>query len=268
MLFGKSQRDERDLTRKMKGITVSSMSDEILSTIQFLSNKVKLREEEANDLKRLINKLCSEANIPIRYPQISDASSAGGPLRADQFYGQTLTTAIRNYLDYRKASELGPATVADIFKAITDGGYKFDAKSEEIAKISVRSTLRKSSSIFHRLPNGQYGLLAWYPNAKAQPEIVASTRTKTGKGKKATSSSAPPKSVKDTVTNQEIRAAILAQQGEFQVSDIETAIRAKFPSKELPESKISSVLFLLKKKSLVSIVKARSGKKGAVWKNV
>ena len=31
--------------------------------------------------------------------------------------------------------------------------------------------MRKNSSIFHRLPNGQYGLTAWYPNMK-RPKVA------------------------------------------------------------------------------------------------
>ena len=31
---------------------------------------------------------------------------------------------------------------------------------------SLRISLGKSSHTFHKLPNGQYGLLEWYPNVK------------------------------------------------------------------------------------------------------
>ena len=67
----------------------------------------------------------------------------------------------------RKASNLGPATPRQIYEALVEGGYQFEAKSKDIAMVGLRSNLRKNSKTFHRLPNGQYGLLSWYPNAKA-----------------------------------------------------------------------------------------------------
>ena len=146
------------------------MSDEILNTIEVLTKRVGAKEEEANKLKKLVNELCLEAGIAIRYASIPLAGGSISALRADQFYGQTLTAAIRTYLEQRKSAQLGAANLAEIYAAIRDGGFKFESKNEENAKISVGNTLRKNTPVFHRLPNGQYGLLAWYPSAKAKPE--------------------------------------------------------------------------------------------------
>src|SRR5712672_2357112 len=77
------------------------MSDDILNTIEVLSNRVRLREEETNKLKKLINELCGEASIPAKYSNVA-TNGSGAPIRADEFYGQTLTAAIRNYLERRK----------------------------------------------------------------------------------------------------------------------------------------------------------------------
>jgi hypothetical protein len=90
-----------------------------------------------------------------------------GALRPDSFYGKSITTAAREYLDMRRAAGLGPATPREIYEALVKGGYTFETKDETNAIIGVRATIRKSSSIFHRLPNGTYGLLGWYPNARA-----------------------------------------------------------------------------------------------------
>ncbi|MEY2427419.1 MAG: hypothetical protein QOJ40_304 [Verrucomicrobiota bacterium] len=145
------------------------MADDITNTIEVLGNKVRTKEEEVKKLKKLVNELCDEVGIPARYSNVGDAGGDSA-LRSDHFYGQTLTAAIRNYLDHRKSSGLGAASSVDIYRAIRDGGYKFETRNEDIAKISVNNALRKTSSIFHRLPNGQYGLLAWYPSAKVPPE--------------------------------------------------------------------------------------------------
>ncbi len=248
------------------------MSDDILNTIEVLANRVSAKEEEANKLKKLVNELCSEAEIDPRYPHISEAGGGGAAVRSDQFYGQTLTAAIRNYLECRKSSGLGAAPVADIFRAIRGGGYKFETNSEENAKISVGNALRKTSSIFHRLPNGHYGLLVWYPSAKAQPEADLSAGSKRKRGrpsKKQATASGAPNTNGIVVTNREIRDVILQQKAEFQASDIEAAVKAKFPAKELPKSKIASVLFILKKgKGLLKEGSARTGSKGAVYAGI
>jgi len=240
------------------------MSDDILNTIEVLTNKVRAKEEEANKLKKLINELCTEAGIEIRFPDISESGTTLAGIRADQFYGLTLTAAIRNYLERRKASGLGAASVLEIYRAIKDGGYKFGAKNEEIEKISLSNALRKNSSIFHRLPNGQYGLLIWYPTAKAPLDGEESPKPRgkqrpTG-GKKASGAE------NNQVTNREVQDLILAQEGEFQATDIETAVKAKYPSKKLTATKVSTNLFILhRKKGLLRVVSERSGKKGAVY---
>ena len=86
---------------------VTGMSDDILNTIEVLTNKVRAKEEEANKLKKLVNELCGEAGIATRYADIPEAGSSVTAIRSDQFYGQTLTAALRNYLEHRKASGLG-----------------------------------------------------------------------------------------------------------------------------------------------------------------
>jgi hypothetical protein len=79
-----------------------------------------------------------------------------------------MSTAAREYLEMRRTMSLGPASPREVYEALTDGGFSFDTKDEQIVLVSLRATLRKSSSIFHRLPNGQYGLLKWYEHVKAE----------------------------------------------------------------------------------------------------
>jgi|SRR5882672_3389028 len=244
------------------------MENELLNTIESLTNRATAKEEEANKLKKLVNELCAEAGIQSRFLHIQEAGGAT-TIRSDQFYGLSLTAAIRSYLEIRKARNLGAATITDIFRAIKEGGYKFSTKTDEIARIVVASALRKTSSIFHRLPNGQYGLLSWYPSAKAPPEnngagVSRSRPKKKPRAKRATKDSAAPSDT-DTVTNREVRDVILAQPGNFQAADIEKAVKAALPGKSIPESKISTVLFLLAKSGLLRIVIPRQGRTGATY---
>jgi hypothetical protein len=144
------------------------MREDILKTVQVLREKIHLKEAEVAGLKSIINGLYKEEN---EVPPYSDASTRAGAgiegLRSDQFYGQTLAGATRQYLEMRKASGQGSASVSDIFYALKKGGYKFDASTDEYAKNGVRMALRKNSVTFHRLPNGDYGLLDWYERPKS-----------------------------------------------------------------------------------------------------
>lgn len=251
------------------------MNDDIQNTIEVLAARIRGKEEEANKLKKLVNELCSEAGIDIRYRDIAEGGGVSA-IRSDHFYGQTLPAAIRNYLELRKASGLGASSVQEIYRAIKNGGYKFGTNSEDNAKTSVGNALRSTNSIFHRLPNGEYGLLAWYPNAKTQPESEPRSKSKArGKSKQL---QLPETTVEiqngdkksdNLVTAKEIRDVILDQTGQFQASTVEAAIKAKYPTKELPKTKIPSVLFILKtEKGLLKEISPRIGKKGAVYAKV
>ena len=244
---------------------INAMSDDIVNTIEVLTARVSAKEDEANKLKKLVNELCVEAGLDARYPDVPDAGGTLGTIRSDQFYGQTLTAAIRNYLERRKASNLGAASVTEIYRSIKDGGYKFETKSEDIARISVANALRKTSSIFHRLPNGHYGLLTWYPTAKAQPDIEE-TKPKLKRAKKHIAAGSQTNGT--LINAKEVRDVILEQTGEFQSTAIEAAVRSKFPTRELHKTKVPTVLFTLKKQGLIKEISPKSGTKGAVYAKI
>jgi hypothetical protein len=144
------------------------MRDEFKPAIAALLADLKEIDRKGAETKRAINRLCELAGGPPMFDNIDTESRASvTALRTDQFYGKVLNTAAREYLDMRKAANLGPAMPREIYEALVEGGFKFDTKSETNAITALRQVLRKNSSTFHRLPHGAYGLLAWYPNAKA-----------------------------------------------------------------------------------------------------
>ena len=125
-------------------------------------------DRKARELKSTINVLCKHAGVPELFPNLENESGpiALGAIKADTFYGKVIGTAAREYLEMRKAANQGPASPREIYDALVQGGFQFETKSEQVALVSLRSNLRKNSRTFHKLPNGQYGLLSWYPNAK------------------------------------------------------------------------------------------------------
>jgi len=249
------------------------MSAEVLSTIELLAKKVKAKEDEANTLKEVINGLCAEVGVAPRYGSIAASSSDASSIRRDQFYGQTITGAARSYLEIRKAAGLGAASIEEIYKAVREGGYKFETKIEENAKTALRSALRKTSSVFHRVPTGDYGLLAWYPGAKAakneDEEDVRSTKKnrKPKKGAKAAKveENGERKATSVHISNDQIRDVIFKYDGNYGAADIEKKLADTFPGKSIRNGAVSTLLYKLKEDGFIRIVTERQGKKGAQY---
>jgi hypothetical protein len=111
----------------------------------------------------MTNRMCELAGVELAYADLG-AAAAGrrhqSSIRADQFYGKVMTTAAREYLEMRKSA--GPATPREVYDALVSGGLQFDTNNELHRLAGLRAVLRKNSGIFHKLPNGQYGLTSWY----------------------------------------------------------------------------------------------------------
>lgn len=149
------------------------MSDHVLKTIEQIQNEVTMAEESLRPKKLLINQLCGVAGIPPIYTNIeSSASVRGVSIRRNAFFGRPISTCIREYLEMRTALPVKEATLDEIFAALKEGGLdlKASAEKEEDQKRGVAITLGKNSQTFLRLPTGDFGLLAWYPNIKRSKE--------------------------------------------------------------------------------------------------
>ncbi len=141
------------------------MNSELQGAINLLQRKVADQEKALTHTKNLINDLCIEAGEPPIYTDIQrDSEGIGRSIRSDQYYGQPLATAVRSFLEGRET--IGPATVDEIYDALIKGGFQFEGKGEDNQKRGLRISLTKNSVTFHKVPNGSYGLLSWYPNAK------------------------------------------------------------------------------------------------------
>lgn len=144
------------------------MTEHVSQTIQMVQQQVQDIERQLVDKKKMVNSLCSLVGKPPLYPDSSLQTSGGlRPLRPDEYYEKGLASAMRMVLDRREAANVGPASVSEIYEALVEGGYKFDTKNEANAKRNLYSALAKNSVTFHRLPNGSWGLMTWYPNVRA-----------------------------------------------------------------------------------------------------
>lgn len=143
------------------------MSNELQGAINVLVSKVDQKTQELIEMKRMINGLCREADLPVKY---SDADlvvkgSAGMPsLDSDEFYGKAPTVAARIYLEKRDKA----VPLDEILDALVMGGFDFDNQGwpEDQRLRQLGASMGKNSIIFHRLPNDTWGLMKWYPEVE------------------------------------------------------------------------------------------------------
>lgn len=144
------------------------MTDQFTTAIAALERRLADAEKRADGIRAAINLLCEEAGMPSRY-KVGAAQSPDRidtDIKPDRFYGKKQSTAAREYLEMRRTQGVGPAKPREIFDALKLGGYRFEAKDDDVALVSLRALLRKNTVTFHKLPSGTYGLTAWYPDAK------------------------------------------------------------------------------------------------------
>ncbi len=152
------------------------MSEHVQKTIELVTAQIRDLEQQLTAKKRIANSLCDLAAIPHLYADEDASGGNFGPLAPDAYYGKALATAVREILERRKRAGAGAATVAEIYDAMKAGGYHFKTKNDENAKRGLYQSLSKNTTTFHRLPNGTYGLLDWYPNARPAQRIVGLPR--------------------------------------------------------------------------------------------
>lgn len=78
------------------------------------------------------------------------------------------------------------------------------SKDEDGQKRGVAITLAKNSAKFHKLPNGDFGLLVWYPNVKAKKESRSDSAA-TAAGDATTTMTA---TTEDTTTTAETKTPV------------------------------------------------------------
>jgi hypothetical protein len=258
------------------------------TTVSDLQSHIRDLEQEVVDTKRVVNRLLTRKGIPPMYADAALTTEAGNvfAIRSDQFYGiPAASSAMREYLKMRKAANLGPASLNEIYDALVRGSFRFETENEDNRKRNLRSNLTKSSSLFHRLPNGHFGLPDWYEeikkrtedDGKAKKSKHAKKKGKTNKASKATRQPAeeevlpkpteaatPPvpgetMNGKTTVTKA-VREAILAQKGEFTKQDVVNWIEKHHPTLKAQQRKTSIYSMMANLKGDLKLETVKAGK--------
>ncbi len=149
------------------------MSHKLTPAIEALQEELERQLSEVAETKRTINSLLRRmGQEPIYTDDMEEARTS--TIRADQFYGKPLATAAREYLEIRR--NRGAVDAAEILQGLQSGGFDFRTtgwkEKDYLRMLSI--SLAKNNVTFHRLPNGTFGLLAWYPQATTKKKAAIS----------------------------------------------------------------------------------------------
>src|ERR1700687_800656 len=144
-------------------------SEHITQTLKVMMRQIEEEERATNEKKRAANSLSRLLNEQPVFPDIDAAASARMTL-PDEYYGRQMPDVIRAIMEKRKRGGFGAATVNEIHAAMKQGGYHFQAQNDVYAKRGIYGILANTED-FHKLPDGRYGLTAWYPAAKTRVDV-------------------------------------------------------------------------------------------------
>jgi hypothetical protein len=149
--------------------------------IEALLEELQIQMNQVSETKRTINTLLRRIG---KEPQFAEEAAeqigaASVRIRPDQYYGRALATSVQEFLENRKKATGDQACPpSDILAALEQGGFDFKAQgwkdNDRLRSLSI--TLGKNPK-FHRLPNGTYGLLSWYPDVAAKKERPGKAET-------------------------------------------------------------------------------------------
>lgn len=144
------------------------LNDRLGPAIEALVEELDAKLQEVAALKSMINSLRSRMGEDPLYQDVEIEDARGSAIRPDQFYSKPLSTAVQDLLRPRRTA-MG---ADEIVKGLEQGGFDFKAMKWKAGNRSrnLAITLSKNSKTFHRLPNGMFGLLEWYPEAVKRQE--------------------------------------------------------------------------------------------------
>jgi hypothetical protein len=149
------------------------MSAKLDDAVSELLEDLQAKMEEVSETKKAINLLMRRSGKQPMFPDETPERIATLKIRPDQFYGRPLATSVQEFLEQRKKGTGEQACdVAEILSVLENGGFNFKAmgwrENDRLRSLSI--SLAKNTKVFHRLPNGMFGLLSWYPEVTNKRE--------------------------------------------------------------------------------------------------
>lgn len=130
--------------------------------IRDLQDKLRPHEQEIKKIKTAINLLCELDGKPPMYTGLDSTPEISTQLQGDEYHNIPQATAITEILERRKAANLAPVTVDEIYDDLIAGGFEFTkGKNEAIQKRGIAISMSKNRK-FYKLPNEKWGIKKWY----------------------------------------------------------------------------------------------------------
>jgi hypothetical protein len=138
-------------------------NDRLSIAIEELESQLQSQVEEVVETKKMINSLLKRMGQPPRFADI--AAEQVGTRKRDQYYGKPLATCIQEIIGLKKEA----LTPDEIIDQLSQGAFDFKVTGwrEEDRARSLAISMSKNP-VFHRLPNGTWGLLSMYPEVAAR----------------------------------------------------------------------------------------------------
>ena len=132
---------------------------EAISTLQ---DELDVLLVEVREKKQTINALYKSLKESPPY-EMEDEISIRKPKRS-QFFGRPFATVAAEFLQMKGE----PCTAEEITNGLKEGAFDFPWESDQLRMVAI--SLGKNTTMFLRLPNDTFGLKAWYPDLKKEPQ--------------------------------------------------------------------------------------------------
>jgi hypothetical protein len=157
------------------------MKNEINAAIEKMQQKLNEILSEALELKKAINVMRKTIGQEPLYEEVVEQAKTGsGVLRADQYFGMALTTAVREVLRVFNRA----VSPQDIVEQLQKGGFDFpnNWKDKKDYPRLLAIAIGKNRRDFVPVPTSEgtiYGLLDFYPEKKREKERKKNTIAQT-----------------------------------------------------------------------------------------
>lgn len=146
----------------------------LMAAVEEMQKEIDALQVAINKKKQAINAMYDSMGEQPPY-EIEGESPISLTIRPDQFYGKGFATAASSYLKIKKQA----CSAQEIMDGLVRGGFDFPWKDEDQLR-NVAISLAKNTQVFHKLPNGTFGLLEWYPDLKKKKQAKPDDMTKKG----------------------------------------------------------------------------------------
>ncbi len=123
-----------------------------------LNAEVKKRRQAINTLYETLGEMAPY--------DMEDQAKPIRQMRPDLFYGRVFAEAVSEFL----SMEGHACSVEEIIRGLEAGGFDFPWDTKVVSVCSMSIT---KNSLFHKLPNGTFGLMAWYPSLQPKRKKIA-----------------------------------------------------------------------------------------------